>query len=71
MLESILGKFSSDLDMLLPLLIAETFESQPDSSTTKVISKEGGFIAPRQVKIGDAKLIILGDFIGKQYAAKP
>ena len=51
--------------MLLPLLVADTLDKKCDDPAN-ASSIDKSLIAPREVKIGDAKLFIFGDFIGKQ-----
>ncbi len=55
--------------MLLPLLVADAIDKNCDDPAD-ASSIDQSLIAPREVKIGDAKLFIFGDFIGKQTLPK-
>ena len=65
MLNQIFTRFEADLSLILPLLIADNLNGTKDDPANARNINES-LIAPREVKIGDAKLFIFGDFIGKQ-----
>lgn len=63
MLEELLNQFNRDMSLLLPRLV-EASQQDPDSQDAGIVSHS--FIGPKEVTVGDARLFIFGDLIGRQ-----
>lgn len=66
MLDDILSQFTDSLNKLMPALMKSGIEG--DSADPQIVYKS--FIGPKEVTIGDARMFIFGDFVGRQAAKK-